>query len=44
LQNITFLLFGTGKIVIAGAKSEREIKDSVKFLRAQLIDVGELDE
>ena len=44
LQNITFLLFVTGKIVIAGAKSEREIKDSVKFLRAQLIDVGELDE
>jgi transcription initiation factor TFIID TATA-box-binding protein len=44
LQNITFLLFGTGKIVIAGAKSEKEIKDSVKFLRAQLIDVGELDE
>ncbi len=43
LQNITFLLFGTGKIVIAGAKSEKEIKDSVKFLRAQLIDVGELD-
>ena len=44
LQNITFLLFGTGKIVIAGAKSEKQIKDSVKFLRAQLIDVGELDE
>tara|TARA_B100001105_G_C22301558_1_gene404052 strand:+ start:316 stop:909 length:594 start_codon:yes stop_codon:yes gene_type:complete len=44
LQNITFLLFGTGKIVIAGAKSEKQIKDSVKFLRVQLIDVGELDE
>ncbi len=44
LQNITFLLFGTGKIVIAGAKSEKQIKDSVKFLRKQLIDVGELDE
>ena len=43
LQNITFLLFGTGKIVITGAKSEKEIKDSVKFLRQQLIDVGELD-
>ena len=43
LQNITFLLFGTGKIVIAGAKSEKQIKDSVKFLRAQLIDIGELD-
>ena len=44
LQNITFLLFGTGKIVIAGAKSEIEIKDSVVFLREQLIDVGELEE
>jgi transcription initiation factor TFIID TATA-box-binding protein len=44
LQNITFLLFGTGKIVIAGAKTHKQIKDSVKFLRAQLIDVGELDE
>jgi transcription initiation factor TFIID TATA-box-binding protein len=44
LQNITFLLFGTGKIVIAGAKSEKQIKDSVKFLRKQLIDIGELDE
>ena len=43
LQNITFLLFGTGKIVIAGAKSEKEIKDSVVFLREQLIDVGELE-
>ena len=43
LQNITFLLFGTGKIVIAGAKSEKEIKDSVVFLRDQLIDVGELE-
>jgi len=44
LQNITFLLFGTGKIVIAGAKTHKQIKDSVKFLRAQLIDIGELDE
>ena len=43
LQNITFLLFGTGKIVIAGAKSEKEIKESVVFLRDQLIDVGELE-
>jgi|TARA_B100000035_G_scaffold20331_1_gene16162 transcription initiation factor TFIID TATA-box-binding protein len=43
LQNITFLLFGTGKIVIAGAKSEKEIKESVVFLREQLIDVGELE-
>jgi transcription initiation factor TFIID TATA-box-binding protein len=43
LQNITFLLFGTGKIVIAGAKTHKQIKDSVKFLRAQLVDIGELD-
>ena len=43
LQNITFLLFGTGKIVIAGAKSEKEIKESVVFLRDQLIGVGELE-
>jgi len=44
LQNITFLLFGTGKIVITGAKSEKEIKESVKYLREQLIDIGELEE
>jgi transcription initiation factor TFIID TATA-box-binding protein len=43
LQNITFLLFGTGKIVITGARSEKQIKDSVKFLRAQLIEIGELE-
>jgi transcription initiation factor TFIID TATA-box-binding protein len=44
LANITFLLFGTGKIVITGAKSEQEIKDSVLLLREQLIGEGELDE
>jgi transcription initiation factor TFIID TATA-box-binding protein len=43
LQNITFLLFGTGKIVITGARSEKQIKDSVKFLRLQLIEIGELE-
>jgi len=43
LANITFLLFGTGKIVITGAKSEQEIKDSVILLRKQLIDEEELD-
>jgi len=44
LANITFLLFGTGKIVITGAKSEQEIKDSVLLLRKQLIKSGELNE
>lgn len=44
LSNITFLLFGTGKIVITGAKSEEEIKESVKLLRKQLIEAGELEE
>jgi transcription initiation factor TFIID TATA-box-binding protein len=44
LANITFLLFGTGKIVITGAKSEQEIKDSVLLLRKQLIAEDELDE
>jgi len=44
LANITFLLFGTGKIVITGAKSEQEIRDSVLLLRKQLIKQGELDE
>jgi len=39
---ITFLLFGTGKIVITGAKSEREIIESVYILRDQLIKGGEL--
>jgi transcription initiation factor TFIID TATA-box-binding protein len=43
LANITFLLFGTGKIVITGAKSEQQIKDSVLLLRKQLIKEGELD-
>lgn len=42
LSNITFLLFGTGKIVITGAKSEAQIKDAVQLLRKQLIDIGEL--
>ena len=43
LSNITFLLFGTGKIVITGAKSEAQIKDAVQLLRKQLIDIGELE-
>ena len=44
LSNITFLLFGTGKIVITGARSEKEIKDSVLLLRKQLIDAKLLNE
>ena len=35
-SNVTFLLFGTGKIVVTGAKSEREIIESVYILRDQL--------
>ena len=31
-SHITFLLFGTGKIVCTGAKNEKEIKDAVKKL------------
>ena len=42
LQNITFLLFGTGNIVITGARSSKEIIDSVHFLREQLIKAKEL--
>ncbi len=41
-SHITFLLFGTGKIVITGAKSEKEIVESVWILRDQLIKAGEL--
>lgn len=41
-SHITFLLFGTGKIVVTGAKSEREIIESVYILRDQLIKGGEL--
>ncbi|HKZ49795.1 MAG TPA: TATA-box-binding protein [Candidatus Nanoarchaeia archaeon] len=43
-SHITFLLFGTGKIVITGAKSEKEIVESVWTLRDQLIAAGELQE
>ena len=43
LSNITFLLFGTGKIVITGARSEKQIKESVQLLRQQLLKEGELD-
>jgi len=43
-SHITFLLFGTGKIVITGAKSEKEIVESVYTLRDQLIKAGELQE
>jgi len=43
-SHITFLLFGTGKIVITGAKSEKEIVESVWTLRDQLIAAGELSD
>jgi transcription initiation factor TFIID TATA-box-binding protein len=43
-SHITFLLFGTGKIVITGAKSEKEIEESVYILRDQLKKGGELGE
>jgi len=41
-SHITFLLFGTGKIVVTGAKSEKEIIESVYTLRDQLKKAGEL--
>lgn len=41
-SHITFLLFGTGKIVVTGAKSEKEIIESVYILRDQLKKAGEL--
>ncbi len=43
-SHITFLLFGTGKVVITGAKSEKEIMESVHILRKQLLDAGLLEE
>lgn len=43
-SHVTFLLFGTGRIVITGAKSQKEIIDSVHELRRQLIEAGELQE
>ena len=41
-SHVTFLLFGTGRVVITGAKSEEETIDSVRELRKQLIAQGEL--
>ncbi len=35
-SHITFLLFGTGKIVCTGAKNEQEIEESVKALKEKL--------
>ncbi len=43
-SHITFLLFGTGKIVVTGAKSEKEIIESVYVLRDQLKKADELGE
>jgi len=42
--HVTFLLFGTGRVVITGAKSQKEIIQSVRELRRQLIEAGELEE
>jgi transcription initiation factor TFIID TATA-box-binding protein len=41
-SHITFLLFGTGKIVVTGAKSKKEIIEAVYTLRDKLIKAGEL--
>ena len=41
--HVTFLLFGTGRVVITGAKSQKEIMESVRELRRQLIEAGELE-
>jgi len=41
-SHITFLLFGTGKIVVTGARSEKEIIESVYVLRDQLKKADEL--
>jgi len=41
-SHITFLLFGTGKVVVTGAKSEKEILEAVLRLRKQLKEEGEL--
>jgi len=42
--HITFLLFGTGKVVITGAKSEKETKEVIWALREELLNAGELRE
>ena len=41
--NVTFLLFGTGRVVITGAKSQKEIMTTVHRLRDQLVEAGELE-
>lgn len=41
-SHITFLIFGTGKVVITGGKSEKEMEESVHLLRKQLEEIGEL--
>ena len=42
-SHITFLIFGTGKVVITGGKSEEEMKEAVHILRKQLEEIGELE-
>lgn len=41
-SHITFLIFGTGKVVITGGKSEGEMKKAVHVLREQLEGINEL--
>jgi len=41
-SHITFLIFGTGKVVITGGKSEDEMVEAVHVLRKQLEEIGEL--
>jgi len=41
--HVTFLLFGTGRVVITGAKSQKEIITTIHRLRDQLVEAGELE-
>ncbi len=41
-SHITYLLFSTGKIVITGARTEKEVKDALKILIKQLTKLKEL--
>lgn len=40
-SNVTFLLFGTGKIVCTGAKYHKEIKEAIERLEKKLEEIGE---
>ena len=41
---VRFLIFKNGKIVVAGAKSEKEIEEAIKFLEKKLREVGAIRE